>query len=196
MFYLRQRKIVINLAIMSIIWLSTSFNYYLIGFLVSTFENVYLTGTLSSISELVAYGVGGIVYKKMGIKLSISFSFLIATVGGLLVLFYGLEHESSWTFSVLVLIAKFGIAQNFNIIYVSNADVFPILFCATALGVCNFLSRVFSALSPIISTMEEPLPMIIFTIASTASGLLIWLLQVENKKKDAAEAEEETESIK
>ena len=153
MFYLRQPKIVINLILMSFVWLSTSFNYYLISFLLSTFDSVYLSATLSSLSEIVAYGVAGILYRKAGLKISISLSFAIAVVGGLLIIFIGLGNESSWTFSLMVLVAKFGIAQNFNIIYVSNADVFPILFCATALGMCNFLSRCFSALSPLISTL-------------------------------------------
>ena len=85
----------------------------------------------------------------------------------------------------MVLLAKFGIAANFNIIYVSNADVFPVLFCATALGICNFLSRVFSAMSPIISTLEEPIPIIIFTIASALSGLIIWLTRLPDKNEQA-----------
>jgi len=43
----------------------------------------------SSGSELLAYVLGGILYKKVGIKLAFTISFLISVVGGLLILFWG-----------------------------------------------------------------------------------------------------------
>ena len=188
MFYLRQRSIIINLIVMSIIWFSTSFNYYLLSFLISTFENVYPSALLSSCAEITAYAVAGLLYRRAGLKISISLSFLIGLIGGLLILFIGLKDESAWYFSLFVLVCRFGMAQNFNIIYCSNADVFPILFCATAMGICNFLSRVFSALSPIISTLEEPLPMIIFCSTSTLAGLIVWVVQMPKKEGDSTKS--------
>ena len=55
MFYLRQKKILINLIVMSICWLVSSLNYYLLTFLVNTFENVYTTALFSSCSAFLAY---------------------------------------------------------------------------------------------------------------------------------------------
>ena len=77
---------------MSMMWLATSFNYYLIGYLLNTFEEVYLSATLSSLSELAAYGIAGVLYKKLGLKLTISMSFAIAVIGGVLIIFVGLDN--------------------------------------------------------------------------------------------------------
>jgi len=51
--------------------------------------DVYINSMASSGSELLAYVLGGILYKKVGIKLAFTISFLISVVGGLLILFWG-----------------------------------------------------------------------------------------------------------
>lgn len=61
--FLASSDIRVNLAIMSLLWLTINFNYYLIKFLVNMFRQVYLTGLLSSLSGLVAYWHGGILYR-------------------------------------------------------------------------------------------------------------------------------------
>ena len=67
---------------------------------------------------------------------------------------------------VLVIVAKFGISANYNIIYVAHGDIFPVLFSATAFGFCSFFARLFTSLSPLLAEIEEPAPMIAFTGAS------------------------------
>ena len=42
----------INLAVMATIWLAVSFNYYLINFLVSNFEEAYSAVMASQIGEI------------------------------------------------------------------------------------------------------------------------------------------------
>lgn len=92
MYYLKQRKIVINLVLMSLVWLSTAFGYYLILTLINTFEDVYITAFTSSASEVVAFIVSGMFYEKIGVKLSLILSFGISTFGGIMILTWGLDH--------------------------------------------------------------------------------------------------------
>ena len=80
-------------------------------------------------------------------------------------------------------ICKFGMASNFNIIYVCNADVFPVLFCATAMGVCSFLARIFSAISPLISTIPQPTPMWIFCCVAILAGVLVLWVRLPDKEE-------------
>ena len=82
----------VNLIVMSLIWLTTSFGYYLIFSLISTFEYVYISAMTSSISEMIAYVLSGILYERIGVKLSLILSFTISTVGGVLILAWGLDH--------------------------------------------------------------------------------------------------------
>lgn len=101
-------------------------------------------------------------------------SFTIATVGALAICGYGLHHQESWLFPFFILVAKFGISSAFNIVYVSHSEVFPVLFSATALGICNFITRIFTGISPILAQMEEPFPMVIFTLLSMLGVGIVW----------------------
>jgi len=89
-YYLKQPKIVANLIIMSFVWLATAFGYYLILSLINTFPDVYITALVSSASEILAYIVAGIFYLKVGVKLSLILGFAISTLGGVLILTWGL----------------------------------------------------------------------------------------------------------
>lgn len=181
-FYLKQPKIMTNLVLMSIVWLSTSFGYYLILTLVNTFDKVYISAFSSSFSEMAAYVISGIFYQKVGVKLSLTLAFAISAVGGLLILTWGLNHESSPWFFVCFLLTKFGVTCTFNINFVANQYFFPTLFAATALGVCNFLARLASSFSFIVSEMDEPLPMILFTVLCTIAALASAFLNTEKKQ--------------
>ena len=68
MHFLKQRKILVNMLIMSLVWLAASFGYYLILTLINTFDNVYATALISSFSEMVAYALSGLFYEKIGVK--------------------------------------------------------------------------------------------------------------------------------
>ena len=96
----------------------------------------------------------------------------------------GLENQDSWYFSVLVLFAKYGVALSFGLNYMSNSHLFPTLFAATAIGLCNTFARSFSAVSPIIAQIDEPLPMILFTVTSAITLGAIFFLQVPKNSPD------------
>ena len=185
MWFLKQRKILINLLIMIFIWLTSSFDYFLIMFLVNTFQRVYICAIASSISELFAYAISGYFYSYFGAKMTLTVSFAISTVGGVVILAYGLQHEEAWTFVLLVILSKFGIACAMNINFVAHQAIFPPLFASAAMGYCGVLSRLFSTLSPLLAQMDEPLPMICFTITAALSCFLSLFLQTDIKQKNS-----------
>ena len=76
------------------------------------------------------------------------------------------------------MLAKFGVALSFGINYLSNPYLFPTLFAATALGFCNTFARLFSALSPMLAQMDEPIPMILFVASSTLTLVAVFMLKV------------------
>ena len=141
-----------NLAIMTLVWLTTAFNYYLIKFMINTFQQVYITGLASSLTGLVAYWHGGVLYQQLGLKTSLCIVFCISSLACISLLMYGLDHQSSWLFPVLVVFAEYGIAASFTIIYTAHSSIFPVLFSATALGLCNFVSRAVAAIAPVLAT--------------------------------------------
>ena len=163
-------------------WLVTSFNYYLIQFLINTFKQVYTSAVLSSISEIIGTACGGSLYTMYGLKQGMTMSFALALLGSLLILGYGLTHQESFLFPFFVLLAKLGISSAFNILYVSHADVFPVLFAATALGFTNFVTRIITGISPILAQVEEPIPMIIFLALCIAGCLTVQFVNDQQSK--------------
>ena len=185
MYYLRQCTILTNLVVVTLIWLTCSFDFYLIQFLVNTFEQVYLSGIGSSLSDLLGYSTGGILSTKLGVKGAFLSGFTLATCGGLVILFYGLAHQSSPIFPVLVLVAKYGIGVSFNTAFVSHNQIFPVLFAATAMGYCNMFARLFSAGSSIFANLEEPIPMLMFTGTAAATAIASLFLRVPKQNTRA-----------
>ena len=161
---------------MTIVWLCCSFNFYLIQFLFTSFEQVYTTAIVSCVSDVVAYASGGLFVNCLGIKKTQILGCSIALLGGVTILAFGLKHQDSWSFLVLVMLAKFGVALSFGINYLSNPYLFPTLFAATALGFCNTFARLFSALSPMFAQMDEPIPMILFVACSTLTLVAVFAL--------------------
>ena len=77
---------------MTLIWAIYLQNFYMTTFLANTFEQVYLTALYISIADMVAYITSGIIIEKIDTKMAFFLSFTLATIGGLLILVYGLAH--------------------------------------------------------------------------------------------------------
>lgn len=143
---------------MSMCWLTASFNYYLISFLLKYFPgNINYNSMLSVFSEILAMILSGLFFVNFGPKTSFIIVFGISFVGGCGILMYQTKISfysgesttlSPWIFPTLVLIAKFGVTAAFGICYNSNSVLFPVLFSATAMGVCNMLARFCSIFAP------------------------------------------------
>ena len=78
--------------------------------------------------------------------------------------------------------AKFGVTGSFNVLYISHPRLFPVLFSATAFGMVNMVARLFSALSPLLAQLDEPLPMIAFTTLTAMTCILALFIQTDVKK--------------
>lgn len=196
--FMSQPDIRFNLAIMAVVWLTSSFNYYLVGYLLKYFPgSIYMNSCISVMSELISLTLSGFVYQALGPRITLTFFFSISTIGGLLILIFHfatntfgesdtsilLEGYSvpSYVFPVLVLIAKFGTSAGFNLAYVANAEVFPPLFQGTAMGMCNFFARAFTSLAPVVAEIIGYTPMLVFTMANVFAILCIIQLRVTDK---------------
>lgn len=154
-------------------WAACSFTYYMVSIQVKYLPgDVYTNSLASGSSELVAYAVAGIMYGKLGVKLSFCLLFGLSVVGGSCILFLG--EDSTFWMPFFVVIAKFGISGGFVLLYVCTADVFPTLFCSTGLGICNFLARLVTILAPVVAEQPDPIPMALFT-GVTALGIVLIL---------------------
>ncbi len=167
---------------MCIVWLTSSLDFYLITFLVNTFDQVYLTALASSLADFVAYALSGFLYPILRARVSFTSFFSLSFIGGIVILAYGLQHQDDWTFVLLILIVKLGISAAINIVYVAHCDIFPPLFAAAALGYCNVLARIFTSMSTLMASLEEPVPMWIFTVTAGLAAILSIFLSPPSKE--------------
>ena len=77
---------------MTVIQVFIYFNYMLLTYLTNTFEQVYLTGLVSAVSEICAYIFSGTMFEKLGVRRTYMISLTIAILGGVLIIVYGLDH--------------------------------------------------------------------------------------------------------
>lgn len=185
----------LNVILMSFSWLASSFNYYMVAFLLKYFPgNVYINSAVSALSEVAAIMLSGLLYEKLGVKKSFILSYGIAVIGGIgIIVFEYSNHFFQTTttvvggllFPTLVLLAKFGISAAFTINYLCNLDLFPVLFASTAYGFCNFLARGFTILSPQVAEIQSLLPMLLFTFFSLVAMLTSTCLRVIPQRQEA-----------
>ena len=131
---------------------------------------------------MVAYLVTGYIFEFLGPKKSYSASFGMAFLGGIVLLFVGLDHQSSWTFVLQVILAKFGIVATQGINYMAHPDMFPTLFSTTSMGYIFIIMYIYASVSNFVTTIEEPVPLIIFTASSGLAAILPIFLRLDKSK--------------
>ena len=152
---------------MVVLWSVTSLNYYLITYYMKYVPgNIYVNTTVSTVSELLGYGLSGIAILSFGGKASFTISFLISAVGGFLIAFV---PAVGYEIASFVLLAKFGISCAFNLVYVITPTLFPTDLCSTAFGVCNSFAMLSSVFSPMVAELREPVPMLVYGFTSVAA---------------------------
>ena len=128
--------------------------------------------------------MGGYLFLKFGLKLSLGGCFTMAFLASLLTLAYGLRHQDGWLFIAVWQFLQFGTSAAFQILYVSHASVFPTLFSSTSFGFLNFVSRFATAIAPLVSNVAEPTPMITATVAALLGGLCTFFLRTHREDLD------------
>ena len=69
-------------------------------------------------------------------------------------MFTSASKDSSYLVPALVMGAKVGNAVTMGTCYNSNSYLFPTLFAATAIGVCNFIAKFLTIIAPILAQQD------------------------------------------
>ncbi|XP_071478126.1 organic cation transporter protein-like [Diadema antillarum] len=157
-------------------WFVNTLVYY--GLSLSTSDlgvNDYIAFFISGAVEVPAYISSIFAIDYFGRKWSM-FGYMMG--GGIACLCTIFTPLGPWRTTV-AMIGKFGISASFAIIYVYSAELFPTPVRSVGVGLCSMSARIAGILAPIILLLNEtwePLPVLIFGVASIAAGLLILLL--------------------
>ena len=82
---MKNRRHLINMVCLLILWVVSAFNYFLINFQLKYIEgDIYTNTIISSVSEVTAYIISGALYQRLGAKIPFIGCFLISIIGSLI----------------------------------------------------------------------------------------------------------------
>ena len=164
------------------VWTTSSFCDYLLTFYLKYIPgNIFVNTSCSTFASLIGHAASGVVAKKFGIKIAFFVSFILASLGGLLLIF--LYNADGLVIGVFVLFAKFGCSFAFNLVYFATPQMFPTAHCGKAFGICNVIARFSTIFSPLIAELPDPVPMAFFSAMTIVSAFLpIFLRKVKKEE--------------
>jgi len=111
---------------MCLAWLTCSLNSTLISFLLKYFPgNIFLNGLISCMAELAGSVISGFALMKWNTKICLKTSFLIATTGGILMIYFlSQPTHGKFTSDEMVLFGAFIL-----IIKLGNSAAYGVLYC-------------------------------------------------------------------
>ncbi len=139
---------------MVIAQVSATSNFFLLSYLANLFSQVYLTAVSAALAECLGYVLSGWLLQKFGLRHSFIISSALGALGGLSIVFFGLEHQESIIFPILFLITKAGCCCCYNLSYACLPMLFEVKRATRVLGVANFFARVASSMAPLVSTLS------------------------------------------
>ena len=138
---------------MCFVWITASFGHYLISYQLKYIRgNIFINGIVSSVSECAGYLLAGILFKKVGLKATLTLSYSI-TLTGILCLLLTSTTNQFWL-SIFILGAKFGISISFNIAFIGTYHLFPPSIIGTAFGICGVFGRVSTIFAPYVAELK------------------------------------------
>ena len=172
----------INFIVMTVLWTVSSFNYFLISFQMKYIEgNIFLNTATSTLSEVIAYLLSGLVLKKFDVKKSFVSACMLSVGGSLLIIFIKPEDVSQIAYAFFVLTTKFGISGTFNMVYIATANYFPPAILGSIFGYTNLIAKGFTFFAPEIAEAPVPWPMVTFGSACLLAAISTLFL-TEHKK--------------
>lgn len=113
------------------------------------FDNLLTTG----ISEIFATFATGYAYTYLGTTHGFTVSYASAIIGVFGLLFLGYSYPSF--VPVFLFLLRVGLNMGINLFGFMNVNVFPTVFTASAIGICNFFARLATIFAPQIATKSD-----------------------------------------
>eukprot|EP00347_Sterkiella_histriomuscorum_P012127 403369790 len=181
------KKNLLSIMIMAIV---TGFTFFLINFQMKYIEgDIFINTIVSTCSEMAGYLVSGLIYGKLGPRLSFIAAYAFSVAGALIYIFLG-EIYTTYI-PIMILMTKLGVAASVNMLYLVN-NVFPSQHKSSLLGNISCLCTFSSAIASQVAELKKPYPMISFCVM----GILacISTLFINDKTQQNIKINEEKEA--
>lgn len=139
--------------------------------------DLYHNSLASGMADIFGMVASGFIIQELSAKETLRMFFLIAGLSGLYLIY-------DQTFTAFFLVLSRGcICATGNIMFYLTVEMFRPSVSATAMGVCNIVSRMLTIASPVIVELKEPLPLSIYTFLCFAAVIAVYMLDNESEEK-------------
>lgn len=155
---------------MTILWITVSFNFYLMNFYLSNIEgNINLNSLLQCIGMIISYAISAPIINRIGIKLSFILFFSMACLSA--VLYIGIQMKSALFISFIVFLGRLGICPCYSLTFLCSNKLFPSEVKSTLFAFCNIIARGLCMSAPLVAGLRDPLPFYAFGILAFICGI-------------------------
>lgn len=166
----------INMLVMVFVWLDVALVYYGISLNVTNLgTNLYLSVFLNAIAEMPAFALTAGLLHKFGRRAMLLFTMLLTGSCSIIGTVISIKSENTSFGSEVRLacgvVAIFGLAGAYNLLYIYTAELFPTVVRNAALGLANQAAQVGAIVAPMIAVLGKVQPSFPFAVFSTASML-------------------------
>ncbi len=177
---IKVRRHYLNLIILALLWMLTTFNEFLLTFQSKYFKgNKFINSISSAACNIPVIFLSGIFYQKIGIKATFCMAYVVSLIGGICLISFQ-SHTSA--IPLMVIAARLGTTMSQNLNSIVPVQVFPPIFVGTALGICHIVAKVISISSAMLAELEQPTPMIIFAVCAFIGGCVSLLFIIKKKE--------------
>ena len=189
MFYLRQRDILVNLILITVIWVSVTFNYYMINFQVKYFPGSFDVNTIAMFGSDIPFCLlAGFLISILQTRTVFMIFHTIQIFASLTVLAFIDPDNPGLAFPFLIALARGGVIATFVTVWVAHPKMFPTLFAVTSMGISNIFSRSIVILAPMIAEVAFPTPIIIFAVLNIISCISSWFIKTADVQEEGSES--------
>ena len=87
--------------------------------------------------------------------------------------------------------SRVGNSVAFASIYASNNRLYPPYLLSTTFGIANFVSHVLTVPAPLISELEDPIPMLVFLATTLSGGVAsLFLTEINTEYRESLRSSE------
>ena len=173
-----------NLAMMIMVWVSSSFTFYLLNFLVKYMPgDIYFNSVVSGLS-CCAMLLEGTLQNVLGVRGGMLVSFVATVVSTIWLCFFSQGTDHVLLYALVLLLAKSGASLTFGFAYAIHIELFPSNFVVSTYGICNFFCRGLTIFAPFVAEVSNPwVPMIFLNISSILGLLATAMLKKREEPK-------------
>jgi hypothetical protein len=147
-----------NLGLMMVCWVSTSFTYFLVIFLVKYLPgNLYMNQLVSGFS-VFGYLIVPALAGKFNNRIIMLMGYIITLIflGVMLAAELGyLDSTGELGYSIVFLLFKSGVSMVFISLFVIHQDLFHTKYLTSSYGVCNIFSRIAILAAPRVAEIQD-----------------------------------------